>query len=71
MVPSFTNEKRRHLYFNHPKRGFGYVNQDIEEELWRFQKEIEEKFAGSLVNRNFRFPFMEETNNSDSNLQFK
>jgi hypothetical protein len=44
MIPSFTNEQRRKLYFNHPKRGFTYINWDIEEELWRFQKEIEQKF---------------------------
>lgn len=50
MIPSFTNEKRRKLYFNHPKRGFGYINWAIEEELWRFQKEIEDKFASSAVN---------------------
>jgi hypothetical protein len=36
MIPSFTNEKRRKKYLNEPKRGFTYVNWDIEEELWRF-----------------------------------
>jgi hypothetical protein len=36
MVPSFTNEKRKKLYYNDPKKGFTYVNWDIEEELWRF-----------------------------------
>ena len=36
MIPSFTNDKRRKKYFNDPKRGFTYVNWDIEEELWRF-----------------------------------
>jgi hypothetical protein len=56
MIPSFTNEQRRRLYFNHPKRGFTYINWDIEEELWRFQKEIEQKFQLSDVNRNFKYP---------------
>lgn len=68
MIPSFTNEKRKQLYFNHPKRGFGYINWSIEEELWRFQKEIEDKFASSLVNRNFRYPKLPE---SYSNENFK
>ncbi|CDW77235.1 UNKNOWN [Stylonychia lemnae] len=68
MIPSFTNEKRRHLFFNHPKRGFGYVNQEIEEELWRFQKEIEEKFAGSLVNKNFKFPFLQNRERQEMSL---
>ena len=58
MVPSFTNEKRKKLYFNHPKKGFTYINWDIEEELWRFQREIESKFANSKVNRDFKYPFI-------------
>jgi len=42
MTPSFTNPKRLKLYLQDSKRGgFSYLNWDIEEELWRFQKEIE------------------------------
>ncbi len=54
---------------NHPKKGFGYVNQNIEEELWKFQKEIEEKFAISAVNKNFKFPLLEEPMNSPLQLK--
>jgi hypothetical protein len=36
MLPAFTNERRRNLYLNDPRKGFTYVNWDIEEELWRF-----------------------------------
>ena len=36
MIPAFTTEKRKKLYYNHPKKGFTYINWDIEEELWRF-----------------------------------
>ena len=56
MRPGFTNEKRKKLYQNDSKRGFTYINWDIEEELWRFQKEIENKFKGSKVNKEFKFP---------------
>ena len=41
MIPEFTNDKRRLLYKTDAKKGFAYINWDIEEELWRFQKEIE------------------------------
>ena len=47
MIPAFTNEKRKKLYYSHPKNGFTYVNWEIEEELWKFQKDIEAKFAAS------------------------
>jgi hypothetical protein len=60
MIPSFTNEKRRKLYSTDPKKGFTYVNWDIEEELWRFQKEIEIKFKQSKVNSQFVFPKINE-----------
>ena len=56
MIPSFTNAKRKNLYSNDPKKGFTYINWDIEEELWRFQKEIETKFKTSMVNKRFRYP---------------
>lgn len=36
MTPAFTNEKRRKLYQKDPKKGFTYVNWEIEEELHRF-----------------------------------
>jgi len=36
MIPSFTNEKRKKLYATDLKKGFTYINWDIEEELWRF-----------------------------------
>ena len=51
MMPSFTNAKRQRAFESDTKKGgFTYVNWDIEEELWRFQKEIEQKYAQSLVN---------------------
>jgi len=56
MIPSFTNERRRRLYFSESNRGFGYINWDIEEELYRFQQDIEKRFKKSAVNKNFRFP---------------
>lgn len=60
MIPSFTNTKRMKLYINDPKRGgFTYINWDIEEELWRFQKEIETKFRASMVNKKFKFPLIQ------------
>ena len=37
------------------------MNWDIEEELWRFQKEIETKFSESIVNKKFKFPRIEES----------
>ena len=60
MIPSFTNAKRLKSYLaDHKKGGFNnYINWDIEEELWRFQKEIENKFAVSEVNKRYRFPFV-------------
>ena len=36
MIPAFTNERRRKAYMTDSKKGFGYMNWDIEEELWRF-----------------------------------
>jgi len=30
MIPAFTNERRRKQYFNHPRKGFGYINWNIE-----------------------------------------
>ncbi len=36
MTPCFTNEKRKKLYYNDLKKGFTYVNWDIEEELVTF-----------------------------------
>ena len=59
MMPAFTTEKRKKAYFNDPKKGFTYINWDIEEELWRFQKEIENRFKDSVMNKNFKFPKLE------------
>ena len=56
MVPSFTNEKRKKLYNTDPRKGFTYINWEIEEELNRFQKEIEQRFKVSMVNKQFKFP---------------
>lgn len=59
MIPSFTNSKRMGVYLRDFKKGgLNFINWDIEEELWRFQKEIETKFAGSAVNKKFKFPLM-------------
>lgn len=59
MLPAFTNEKRKKLYYTHPKKGFTYVNWEIEEELWKFQKDIEAKFAVSEANKAFKYPRIE------------
>lgn len=56
MIPSFTTEKRKKLYHTDPRKGFTYVNWEIEEELQRFQKEIEQRFKASMVNKQFKFP---------------
>jgi hypothetical protein len=59
MIPSFTSSKRMNIYMrDHRRGGFDYINWDIEEELWRFQKEIETKFATSKVNQKFKFPLI-------------
>lgn len=59
MNPSFTNIKRLNVYMRDTRRGgFDYINWDIEEELWRFQKEIEMKFAVSDINKKFKFPLI-------------
>jgi len=48
MIPSFTNTKRMGVYLRDFKKGgLNFINWDIEEELWRFQREIETKFAKS------------------------
>ena len=61
MIPAFTTEKRKKLYYSHPKNGFTYVNWEIEEELWKFQKDIEAKFAASQVNKDFKYPKVQTT----------
>jgi hypothetical protein len=53
MIPSFTTEIRRKLYFSDPQKGFTYINWEIEEELFRFQKDIESRFKASNVNKTF------------------
>lgn len=58
MIPSFTNEKRKKLYNTDARKGFTYVNWEIEEELKKFQKEIEQRFKVSMVNKLFQFPRM-------------
>ena len=69
MIPSFTNSKRLNLYLKDTRRGgFEYINWDIEEELWRFQKEIEGKFAQSEMNKRFKFPLI---GTSEYDLLFK
>jgi hypothetical protein len=39
-----------------PLRRPRYINEKIEEELVEFKKEIEEKFAASKVNKEFKYP---------------
>ena len=41
-----------------PLRRPRYINEKIEEELVEFKKEIEEKFASSRVNKEFRYPLL-------------
>ena len=50
MIPAFTNAKRKKQFETTSKKGFQYINWSIEEELWKFQKEIEDKFKKSKVN---------------------
>ena len=48
MIPAFTNKKRQNSYYNHPKQGFNYyINWDMENELYLFQTQIEQKFKKS------------------------
>jgi len=42
-----------------------YINEKIEEELVEFKEEIEEKFAKSEVNKNFKFPLIKAEKNLD------
>ena len=56
MVAAFTNKKRQHAYFNTSKQGFTYINWDMENELYVFQTQIEQKFRKSAMNKNFNFP---------------
>ena len=57
MTPCFTNAKRQKQYERDPRKGgFKFINWDIEEELWRFQREIETKHARSEVNSGYTFP---------------
>lgn len=57
MIPAFTNKKRQHAYYHTSKMGFTYINWDMENELYIFQTQIEQKFRKSAMNRNFRFPY--------------
>ena len=59
MIPSFTNKKRQHAYYNTSKQGFTYINWDMENELYIFQTQIEQKFRKSAMNKNFNFPRIE------------
>lgn len=36
MIPAFTNKKRQNAYYSSSKRGFTYVNWDMENELYIF-----------------------------------
>lgn len=65
MIPSFTTEKRKKLYHTDTRKGFTYVNWEIEEELQRFQKEIEQRFRISMMNKQFKFPRMAMDKESD------
>ena len=59
MIPAFTNVKRLKKYEADPKKGgFTYINWEIEDELWKFQKEIEQKFMVSGINKGFTYPRM-------------
>jgi len=56
MIPAFTSDMRRKLYYSDPAKGFTYINMDIEEELFKFQKDIESRHKASQVNKTFKFP---------------
>jgi hypothetical protein len=53
MIPAFTNKKRHQAYFNAPKQGFNYINKDMENELYIFQTQIEQKFLNSVINKTY------------------
>ncbi len=57
MIPAFTQKSRKRLFYSDSNQGFTYFNWEIEEELYRFQKDIESKFKQSKVNKQFKFPF--------------
>ena len=65
MIPSFTNKKRQHAYYNTSKQGFTYINWDMENELYVFQTQIEQKFRKSTMNKNFIFPRIVELKEQD------
>ena len=59
MIPAFTNKKRQNSYYNHPKQGFNYINWDMENELYLFQTQIEQKFRKSTMNKTYKFPMVQ------------
>jgi hypothetical protein len=67
MTPSFTNPKRQKMYEKDTRKGgFKFINWDIEEELWRFQREIETKYARSQMNIEYKFPLQVTPNELSS-----
>ena len=71
MIPAFTNAKRKKLYNSDPRKGFTYINWEIEEELKKFQKEIEQRFKVSMVNKMFKFPKIHEDEDTAVRIQLK
>lgn len=71
MIPAFTTDKRMKLYQKDPRKGFTYVNWEIEIELHRFQKEIESRFKASQVNQQFKFPRLPAKEPENNNKQKK
>ena len=59
MIPAFTNKKRQNSFYNHPKQGFNYINWDMENELYLFQTQIEQKFKKSEMNKKYKFPYVQ------------
>ena len=61
MIPAFTNPTRKLAYINHSDGGFGYINQEVETELYNYQKVLEGKFKESKINREYVFARVSET----------
>ena len=47
MIPAFTNSDRKLEYIYAKNGGFSQKNQEVELELYKYQRSLEEKFAKS------------------------
>jgi hypothetical protein len=54
MIPAFTNDKRKKLFETHAKKGFGFINWDIEEEKNKRSKKQFESATKSIRKTNMQ-----------------